>query len=789
MPPVIKDQPFNIFWAAPTLFCKDHFGVNMNLQVFDIIANPLETQSGSTIAILYPNKLGYYPYFSEDGKPFYGGIPQNGNLSEHLKKSSSDIADAATWWRSEGLAVIDWEGWKPQWDRNWGSRVIYRNHSLAFTRHHHPDWSEVKVRTVAQQEFENAGRSFMNVTLTLASEMRPKRLWGFYLYPDCYNYDYRINPEFYTGSCPDDEIFRNDQLLWLWEKSTALYPSIYLSKILKSNLNALKFVHFRSIEALSEEDLVHTIGESAALGAAGIILWGGYEYSDSKMIGSPRLKDREQNVTIFYANKLGYYPWYTSEGVPINGGLPQNTSLQVHLEKAAQDINYYIPGKNFSGLSVIDWEYWRPQWARNWDSKNIYRQNSRRLISEMKENTTADDIEYLAKATFEKSAKAFMEETIKLGIRKRPKGLWGYYLYPDCHNYNFHDTNYTGSCPVEEVLRNDELSWLWNSSTALYPAIYIKKVLRNSEHTLHFSQFRVHESMRISNMTSHDYALPLFIYTQLGYRDEPLLFLSKQDLISTIGESAALGAAGIVIWGDMNLTSSKENCTKVNRFVNSDFGTYIINVTRAAELYRAPVLKTACYWHKNRHVDQWNRIEDPDINPHRYENLIFDKDAKTVKWKKESIFNKWCWHNWMATCRRLQIDPYLSPCTKLKSKWIKDLNINPVTLNLIEEKVGSTLERIGTGDHFLNITPTAQTLSATINQWDYMKLRSFCKAKDTITKTKCQPTEWEKIFTNLTSDRGLISRIYKELKKHDVKTSNSPIEKWAIELNILWFSL
>ncbi|KAL6085603.1 hypothetical protein STEG23_025074 [Scotinomys teguina] len=159
------------------------------------------------------------------------------------------------------------------------------------------------------------------------------------------------------------------------------------------------------------------------------------------------------------------------------------------------------------------------------------------------------------------------------------------------------------------------------------------------------------------------------------------------------------------------------------------------------------------------------------------------KEAKTVQWKKESIFNKWCWHNWMSTCRRLQIDPYLSPCTKLKSKWIKDLNINPVTLNLIEEKVGSTLERIGTGDHFLNITPTAQTLSATINQWDYMKLRSFCKAKDTITKTKHQPTEWEKIFTNPTSDSGLISRIYKELKKHDIKTPNSPIEKWAIELN------
>ena len=69
-----------------------------------------------------------------------------------------------------------------------------------------------------------------------------------------------------------------------------------------------------------------------------------------------------------------------------------------------------------------------------------------------------------------------------------------------------------------------------------------------------------------------------------------------------------------------------------------------------------------------------------------------------------------------------------------------------------------------TGDHFLNITPVAQTVRATINKWDLVKLRSFCKAKETVTKTKCQPTEWEKIFTNLTLDRGLISKIHKELK-------------------------
>ena len=129
----------------------------------------------------------------------------------------------------------------------------------------------------------------------------------------------------------------------------------------------------------------------------------------------------------------------------------------------------------------------------------------------------------------------------------------------------------------------------------------------------------------------------------------------------------------------------------------------------------------------------------------------------------------------MSACRRMQIDPYLSPCTKLKSKWIKDLNIKPDTLNLIEEKVGKSLELIGTGGNFLNRTPMAQALRSTIDKWDLMKLKSFCKAKPTINKTKQQSTEWGKIFTNPISDRGL-SKIYKELKKLDSNKANNPIK-------------
>ncbi|XP_006859428.1 PREDICTED: hyaluronidase-1-like [Chrysochloris asiatica] len=311
VPPVVQNQPFNIFWAAPTMQCKHFFNVDLHLHLFNIISNPVETQSGSIVAIFYPNQLGYYPYFSSDRISFNGGIPQNMSLSQHLKKTAADITKAIPQWRSEGLVIIDWESWKPQWDRNRGNRITYKQDSIAFTRSRHPEWPEMKVKQIAQQEFETAGRNFMNITLTLALEMRPKCLWGFYLYPDCYNYDYRINPQNFSGNCPSDEMSRNDQLEWLWEKSSALYSSIYLDKILKSSLNALRFVHYRvreamriakmarqdyvlpvfifsrpfylhSIEALSQEDLVHTIGESASLGAAGVILWGGHEYSASK---------------------------------------------------------------------------------------------------------------------------------------------------------------------------------------------------------------------------------------------------------------------------------------------------------------------------------------------------------------------------------------------------------------------------------------------------------------------------------------------------------------------------
>lgn len=326
------------------------------------------------------------------------------------------------------------------------------------------------------------------------------------------------------------------------------------------------------------------------------------------IVASPNEGFVRQNLTIFYKERLGLYPYYDSGGRAVNGGLPQLASLTEHYEKMPEGVQKYIREPQAKGLAVIDWEEWRPLWIRNWDIKHIYRSKSREMVAEKNPTWTPEKVGKVAQQDFELWAQKFMLGTLKLAKNLRPNQLWGFYLFPDCYNHDYRGglQHYTGQCPDLEMFRNDQLNWLWMECTALFPSVYMGSALRSTIYGRLFVRNRVKEAMRLASV-GDGLARPVFVYTRPTYIGQMTL-LTETDLVSTIGEIVALGAAGVIFWGDTSYANSEASCSTLDEYLKGPLGRYLLNVSTAAEQCSQELCKS--------HGRCLRQVQDSDVYLH-----------------------------------------------------------------------------------------------------------------------------------------------------------------------------
>uniref|UniRef100_A0A224XEV3 Hyaluronidase n=1 Tax=Megacormus gertschi TaxID=1843536 RepID=A0A224XEV3_9SCOR len=227
---------------------------------------------------------------------------QLGNLEEHLQVAREDIRRTITDPNFDGLGIIDWEKWRPIWDFNWGKMRVYKKRTMELMKKRHPSWPWKLVDSASRNEWEETTKQWMLKTLELTQEMRPKGKWCYYHLPDCYNYVGKDKPEQFL--CSSLVRRHNDRLIWLWNATGSLCPSIYyderqmkynetqqiwflhgrLSEVLRvsqPDTPIYPYINYRihsSLAVVSKEHFWLMLAHLASLGLDGAVIWGSSNY-------------------------------------------------------------------------------------------------------------------------------------------------------------------------------------------------------------------------------------------------------------------------------------------------------------------------------------------------------------------------------------------------------------------------------------------------------------------------------------------------------------------------------
>ncbi|XP_063633226.1 uncharacterized protein LOC134804199 [Cydia splendana] len=299
--PVREVRPFQVYWNVPTFQCKSKKIVFENLfDKYGIIQNQNDIFQGEQVTILYDP--GLFPAILQEessGKlrTRNGGVPQEGDLDEHLTAFRFVLDQAIPDTDFSGIGIIDFESWRPVFRQNsWGVLTPYRNLSLHIERQRHPLWTNSMIEREAKRRFERAGREFMQATVALARLLRPQAKWGYYGFPYCFNMAGSKPVE----TCPTIVQQENDQISWLWTESTALYPSVYSSK----NLSSAQLAGL----------IRGRVAESARVGRGVPILpyfW--YKYRDAGFMSEVDLKTALK--AMYKSHTSGFIVWGSSNDV------------------------------------------------------------------------------------------------------------------------------------------------------------------------------------------------------------------------------------------------------------------------------------------------------------------------------------------------------------------------------------------------------------------------------------------------------------------------------------------